>query len=50
MSINYQHTFGSYSGFVSVRDIIMIKRHFVVTSVVSTGQTHIFGNLRPAIP
>ena len=36
-------------GLVSVRDI-MIKRHFLVTSVVSTGQTHNFGNLRPAIP
>ena len=36
-------------GLVSVRDI-MIKRHFLVTSVVSTGQTHTFGNLRPAIP
>ena len=36
-------------GLVSVRDI-MIKGHFLVTSVVSTGQTHNFGNLRPAIP
>ena len=36
-------------GLVSVRDI-MIKRHCLVTSVVSTGQTHNFGNLRPAIP
>ena len=29
-------------GLVSVRDI-MIKRHFLVTSVVSNGQTHNFG-------
>ena len=34
---------------MSVREI-MIKDHFVVTLVVSTGQTHNFGNLRPAIP
>ena len=34
---------------VSVRDI-MIKHHVLVTSVVSTGQTHNFGNLRPVIP
>ena len=34
---------------MSVRDI-MIKSHFLVTLVVSTGQTHNFGNLRPAIP
>ena len=36
-------------GLVSVCDI-MIKRHLFVTLVVSTGQTHNFGNLRPAIP
>ena len=34
---------------MSVREI-MIKGHFLVTLVVSTGQTHNFGNLRPAIP
>ena len=34
---------------MSVREI-MIKGHFLVTLVVSTGQTHTFGNLRPAIP
>ena len=34
---------------MSVRDI-MIKRHFLVNLVVSTGQTHHFGNLRSAIP
>ena len=34
---------------MSVRDI-MIKGHFLVTLVVSTGQTHNFGKLRPAIP
>ena len=34
---------------MSVREI-MIKCHFLVTLVVSTGQTHNFGNLRPAIP
>ena len=34
---------------MSVRDIV-IKRHFLVTLVVSTGQTHNIGNLRPAIP
>ena len=47
MSIHYQHTFLSYSALVwlSVRDI-MIKDHFLVTSVVSTGQTHNFGNLK----
>ena len=28
----------------------MIKGHFLVTLVGSTGQTHNFGNLRPAIP
>ena len=27
----------------------MIKLHFWVTLVVSTGQTHNFGNLRPAM-
>ena len=34
---------------MSVRDIVT-KRHVLVTLVVSTGQTHNFGNLRPAIP
>ena len=34
---------------MSVRDI-MIKRHLLVTLVVSTGQTHNVGNIRPAIP
>ena len=29
---------------------IMIKRHCLVTLEVSTGHTHNFGNLRPAIP
>ena len=34
---------------MSVREI-MIKGHLLVTLVVSTGQTHNFGSLRPAIP
>ena len=34
---------------MSVREIMIIG-HFLVTLVVSTGQTHNFCNLRPAIP
>ena len=51
MSIHYQHSFLSSSALVWCPGAsIMIKSNFLVTLVVSTGQTHNFGNLRPTIP
>ena len=49
-SINYQHTFLSYSALVWCPCARLWLKSFLVTLVVSTGQTHNFGNLRPAIP